>query len=69
MAKLSERLLRLRTAKKLRQEDIAREGGVGFSTYRRYETGERDPSVSTLWKLADFYGVTVDYLIGRSDEK
>jgi len=67
MSKLPERLLALRKERKLNQEDILTEFGVSIRTYRRYETGEREPTLSTLWKIADFYGVTVDYLIGRSD--
>jgi transcriptional regulator with XRE-family HTH domain len=67
MLKLSERLLLLRKEKKLRQEDLLEPFEVTVRTYRRYETGEREPGASTLWKMADFYGVSVDYLIGRSD--
>lgn len=69
MANLPERLLALRKERKLNQEDILKEFDVSIRTYRRYETGECEPTVSTLWKIADFYGVSVDYLIGRSDEK
>ena len=67
MLKLSERLLLLRKEKNLRQEDLLEPFEVTVRTYRRYETGEREPGASTLWKMADFYGVSVDYLIGRSD--
>lgn len=69
MANLSERMLELRKASKLKQEDAARQSGLTAHSYRRYESGEREPTASTLWKLADFYGVSVDYLIGRSDKK
>ena len=67
MSNLSERLLLLRKERKLNQEDLVEPFDVSVRTYRRYETGEREPSVKTLWKMADFYGVSVDYLIGRSD--
>lgn len=39
--------------------------GIPYNTYQKYEYGEREISVSALQKLADFYGVTTDYLLGR----
>ncbi len=69
MLKLSERLLALRHEKGLKQEDAAKEMGVAYRSYRRYEGGEREPDASTLVLMADFYGVTIDYLVGRTDER
>ena len=69
MSKFSERLLALRKERKLNQEDLVVELGISVRTYRRYETEEREPTVSILWRIADFYGISVDYLIGRSDER
>lgn len=69
MAKLFERLRLLRKEQNLPQEKTAAEIGVGFSTYRRYETGERVPDADVLVRIADFYGVTLDYLVGRSEER
>ena len=69
MSKLSERLLSLRKERNLKQEDLLEPFELSVRTYRRYETGEREPDASTLWKIADFYGVSVDYLIGRSEER
>ena len=40
-----------------------------MSSYCRYEYGEREPNASILWRMADFYGVTIDYLVGRTDSK
>ena len=37
------------------------------NTISRYETGEREPGINELIKLADYFGVSVDYLIGRTD--
>ena len=48
---------------------MAKESGIVLRSYRRYEMGEREPVASTLVKLADFYGVTIDYLVGRTDER
>ena len=68
MSKFSERLLALRKERQLNQEDIVEEFGISVRTYRRYETEVSDKiTLETLWKIADFYGVSVDYLIGRSD--
>ena len=40
--------------------------GLVYITYRRYETGECEPDASTLVQMADFYQVTLDFLVGRS---
>ena len=69
MSNLPERMKALRKSRGLKQEEAAEMSGIGYMSYRRYETGEREPTVSSLWKIADFYGVSVDYLIGRSDTK
>ena len=63
------RLKELRLEKGLLQSDIAKiidksDRIVGF-----YETGERDMSTDTLSKLADFFNVSIDYLLGKSDIK
>ena len=39
------------------------------SELSRYENGEREASVSTLIRMADYFGVTIDYLVGRSDAR
>jgi len=69
MKNLPERLLSLRKEKNLKQEDVLEPFDLSIRTYRRYETGEREPTASTLWKIADFYDVSIDYLVGRSDVK
>ena len=70
MSKFSERLLALRKEKHLNQEDIVEKFGISVRTYRRYETEVSDKiTLETLWKIADFYDVTIDYLVGRSDER
>ena len=67
--KLAERMKELRLEKSLRQEDAAKELGISMSAYCRYEYGQREPNASILWRMADFYGVTIDYLVGRSDKR
>lgn len=69
LAKLFERLRLLRNERGLSQQKFAAEIDVGFSTYRRYETGERLPDSDVLVRMADFYGVTLDYLVGRAEER
>ena len=69
MSNLSERMLALRKSSGLKQIEAAELSGLGYMSYIRYERGEREPNVSALWKIADFYGVSVDYLIGRSEER
>lgn len=68
MSVFSERLLLLRVMRKLSQREVAEEIDTGMRAYQRYEYGEREPQLSTLVRIADFYGVSLDYLAGRSDE-
>lgn len=69
MLKLSERLHSLRKERMLTQTDAAKAVGISMKSYCRYEAGEREPTASVLVRIADFYNVTTDYLLGRSDEK
>ena len=62
-------LKELRKLKGLRQIDIAKYFNIAESTYCCYEKGINEPDISTLLKLADFFGCTVDYLLGREDEQ
>ena len=69
MSNLPERLRLLRREKNLKQEEIAALTELGLRSYRRYETGEREPTLSALTRLADFFEVSIDYLVGRSEKK
>lgn len=66
---LRERMKELRKERNLRQEDIAVELDIAITTYCRYELGMRDPTLAVLCRMADYYGVTTDYLLGRSDTR
>ena len=66
---LAERLLQLRDERKLSRKAVAEQLHIVERTYQRYANGEREPTASTLAELADFYGVTTDYLVGRTDER
>ena len=60
-----ERLRDLREDRDLRQIDVSRETGIDQKTLSNYETGKTNPDSEALWKLADFFGVTLDELVGR----
>ncbi|WP_186370656.1 helix-turn-helix domain-containing protein [Shouchella miscanthi] len=61
------RLASLRKQKKLSQEALTQILGINRSTYARYETEKTQPDFDTLQQLANFYDVTIDYLLGRTD--
>lgn len=58
------RLKELRKARKYKQTDLADVLSCSQGVYSRYESGEREPPFDIMKKLADFYGVTIDYLMG-----
>ena len=60
-----KRLTDLRIDHDLTQQTVADVLGCKREVYRRYEKGTRTIPVDYLIKLADYYGVTVDYLLGR----
>ena len=62
---LAKRLLELRKQKKLTRKAVADGIEIAERSYQRYENAEREPTASVLCKLADFYGVSADYLLGR----
>lgn len=62
------KLKELRKSKNITQLDVAAAIGVSPQVLSRYERGEREPDYKTLCKLADFFGVTVDELLGRSPQ-
>ena len=66
---LSDRLRKLREDRNLQPKDIAELLGMTRQGYCRYEDGKSDLSTATLSKLADFYGVTTDYLLERDTQK
>lgn len=61
------RLRKLRENKDLTQEELAKAIGVTRSSLASWETGRREPDFETVSKLADFFNVSVDYLLGRDD--
>ena len=65
---LAEKLKELRTQKEMPQFLFAAAIEVSRSTYASYETGRNEPDIHTLIKIADFYGVSLDYLVGRYEK-
>jgi transcriptional regulator with XRE-family HTH domain len=62
-----ERLAELRKIRGYTHNDLARVLQVTRQTYSLYESGKHEMSYDSLIKIADFFGVTVDYLFGRCD--
>lgn len=60
------RIRDLREDRDLRQSDLARETGIDQRTISNYETGKTAPDAYALIKLADYFNVSIDYLVGRS---
>ncbi len=65
---LYERIKELRVDKDLSQKELADTLNVTRSAYSNYENGIRDVPIEVLSRLADFYGTSVDYIIGRTDQ-
>src|SRR6056297_1614997 len=65
----SQRLKYLRKEKDIYQKELAQNIGVSRSTITLYESGSRKPNLETLEKLADYFGVSIDYLLGKSTER
>ncbi len=63
------RLTSLRKERNMTQNDLANLLGISRGTVGMYEIGKNDPDTSTLFKLADFFSVTVDYLLGRDERR
>lgn len=64
-----KRISDLRTDKDKTQDQIATYLGCNRQVYGRYERGTREIPISLLIKLADYYDVTIDYIVGRSNSK
>lgn len=63
----SERLVFLRKSKELTQKQVYEAIGMSALGYQRYEYGSREPAYKYLIALADFFDVSIDYLVGRTD--
>jgi len=62
------RLKELRKRKKISQLKLAMDLGMNQNSISRYENLERQADYETLIKIADYFNVSIDYLLGRTDE-
>lgn len=60
----TSKLKKARTDTGFTQREVAKETGIGHITIANYETGRTEPDIENLGILADFYGVSLDWLIG-----
>ena len=61
------RLRELRRSKKISQLKFAMDLNMNQNSVSRYETGEREADYATLIKIADYFNVSIDYLLERTD--
>ena len=64
----AQRLLALRTSSNITVADLCEAVGITKSAISRFEHGKDNPSCNTLIALADYFDVSLDYLVGRSDD-
>jgi len=68
MATFTERFAMLRKQKNISFSVLASETNIALRSLKYYSAGEHEPTMSVLLALADFFDVSLDYLVGRSDE-
>lgn len=68
MTEFSQRLKEIRKSSGKKQREVAESLDVKLRTYQGYEMKETEPSIKKLIALADYFDVTLDYLMGRTDE-
>ena len=61
------RLRELRESKRMSQQRLAMELNMSQNTISRYETGAHEPGITELIKIADYFKVSIDYLLERTD--
>ena len=61
------RLKEIRKSKGISQLKLAMDLNTNQNTISRYETGEREPGITELIKIADYFNVSIDYLLERTD--
>ena len=65
---LGERIRTLRAEKKVGQNQLAQDINVSNASISYWENGRQEPSASALFKLANYFEVSVDYLLGITDD-
>jgi len=66
---LSRRLRELRLLYNLNQKEVAEELHLTSQAVSNYEHGKREPKIAELVRIADYYKVSIDYLVGRVDNQ
>lgn len=69
MTKFPERLKEVRRESGKKQREVAEMLGMKLRGYQSYEMGEAEPGLEKLIMLADLFHVSIDYLVGRTDQK
>ncbi len=64
---MKNNLKQLRKSRGYTQIAVQMKTGIEQALLSKYETGERTPPTETLMRLADFYGVSIDYILCRTD--
>ncbi|MCG8540441.1 MAG: helix-turn-helix transcriptional regulator [Clostridia bacterium] len=64
-----DRLRKLRIEKEMTQEDLAKKFNTGKASISHYESNRRIPDANTIKKYADYFGVTIDYILGITEER
>ena len=64
---MKNRIKDLREDRDLRQVDLANATGIDQRTISNYESGKTNPDSDALIRMADFFHVSIDYLVGRTD--
>lgn len=67
MAVLCERLKELRSGRGYYQREVAKFLGISLRAYQYYEAGGREPNIENIKKLAAYFKVSTDYLLGFAD--
>ena len=62
------RIKELRRKQKITQLKMAMDLNLNQNSISRYENGERQPDINELIRIADYFGVSIDYLVGRTDD-
>ena len=62
------RIKELRRKQKITQLKMAMDLNLNQNSISRYENGERQPDINELIRIADYFGVSIDYLMGRTDD-
>ena len=69
MTDFPRRLRRLRKSRNINQARLAKMLGYGYTAIANYESGRNEPSLGDLRRIADFFDVSTDYLLGRTDDQ